>query len=194
MIITAICVGALVFLLVFGGGSYLFVTGKLTSRMIGALVFGVIGAECLGIGSVIVWDRCQFVWKAVSTQGEIIDDGARQNQNTDGQWITSHAPKVRFVTAQERVIEFIGPVVENGRGYARGERVEVLYRPAEPETARIRAFDQLYLVAGGLFAIGGTFGLIALRVLLQRGVAQDGIGLRSVSVRSRSRVTFPPRG
>ncbi len=164
MILITIIVSVLVGLLILGGSIWLSVAGKISSQVLGVLVFGAIGAECLGAGGVTAWDRFRFGQRAESAWGEVVTDGASQYRNSYGQWVTSHAPRVRFVTAQGQAVEFIGPVTSNFKLYEKGAQVEVLYLPKEPQNARIRRFDMVWLVAAVLFVLGGVFGGIAWRV------------------------------
>ena len=188
MTLVAILVSLVVCLLIVGGGIWLSVAGKISSQVLGVLVFGAIGAECLGAGGVTAWDRFRFGQRADSVWGEVIDDGVSVRQNSDGQLVTSYATRVRFVAAQGQAVEFIGPVVVNAQSpYARGARVEVLYLPEQPRNARIRGFDMWWLVAAALFIIGAVFGGIALRVLFQQdnSAADASGGQRPVSIRGR---------
>ena len=81
-------------------------------------------------------------------------DGSEYRRNVER---VSYAPVVRFTTGEGREIEF------HGRGgsdtaFAEGDRVTVIYDPANPIRARIVSFLDLWLPSAAAFGVAILFG------------------------------------
>ena len=69
-------------------------------------------------------------------------------------------PVVHFTSQNGEAVEFVSSTGSNPPSYSRGERVEVLYQPEEPQNAKINSFFSLWggpVILGGL---GGVFFLV----------------------------------
>ena len=78
----------------------------------------------------------------------------------------TYHPVVRFTERNGKAIEFVSSIGSNPPGYSEGEKVEVLYLPAEPYKARLNSFFSLWgasIIVGGL---GGIFLLIGVGFFL----------------------------
>lgn len=124
-------------------------------------VFSIAGLGML-TGAVLWYQNTRvFVQEASVAQGTVVE--LVRSTSSDS---TTYRPVVRFETAGGERVEFTSNTGSNPPGYAKGERVEVLYRSAQPAHARIRGFFSLWggpLIVGGL---GGVFFLIGGGMLL----------------------------
>jgi len=102
----------------------------------------------------------EFLQTATTTEGTVVE--LRQRVSTEeNKKKVSYAPVVTFVTGAGKKIEFLSPVGSNPPLYKKGEKVEVLYLPADPSNARIHDFTSLWAVelilgfAGALILLTG---------------------------------------
>jgi hypothetical protein len=84
---------------------------------------------------------------------------------------TLFAPRISFVAADGRTIEFVSSTAESPPAYAEGDRVQVRYPPDRPADAQVDAVTGLWLgsiVTGAitlvLAAISVVFVVIALQI------------------------------
>jgi len=119
-------------------------TGNFLSRLVpGALL--IIGVVLLVLGTVKLISAIDLELFASKAKGYVIRD------------ITiggSHYPLVRFITPNEKTVEFRGAVGSRPADYAEGDQVTVLYEPDHPEAATIRAFTEMWLLPSVLIPIG----------------------------------------
>ena len=123
------------------------------ARIAGSL-FLVLGA---GLLAVAVWGYVstrRFVAGAARTTGTVIKLAERRETDR-GRTRTSYAPVVRFVTARGVHGEFPSRLGSNPPAYRVGDRVPVLYNPADPREAAIATFLSLWLFTL-LFGFVGT--------------------------------------
>ena len=110
-----------------------------------------------------------FVAAAALAQGIVIDLEASRSDNS-----TTWRPVVRFNLPEGRAIQFSSNVSSNPPSYRKGEQVEVLYQPSQPDKAKINSFGPLWggpLIVGGLGAVFFLIGagiLVFTRVKAQR--------------------------
>lgn len=134
-------------------------------------VFSVIGIAMLVGASLLYNNTSDFLTRAVSAQGQVVDLILSRSSDT-----TTYYPVVVFRDASGRQVEFKSNSGTNPPSYTRGERVEVLYEPGEPEAARINGFFSLWgaaIIVGGLGLVFGLvgFGMTVYGLLHQRGKA-----------------------
>ncbi|SDX72923.1 DUF3592 domain-containing protein [Marinobacter mobilis] len=134
-------------------------------------VFSVIGIAMLVGASLLYNNTSDFLTRAVSAQGQVVDLVLSRSSDT-----TTYYPVVVFRDASGRQVEFKSNSGTNPPSYTRGERVEVLYEPGEPEAARINGFFSLWgaaIIVGGLGLVFGLvgFGMTVYGLLHQRGKA-----------------------
>jgi len=119
----------------------------------------------LGLGSLgfFVYRRvCRFRRSAASAEGTVVD--FRENVDDDGD--TSYYPIFRFQDTAGQEHQICSDVGSNPPGFKKGYLVSILYDPNNPANARIDTFSQLWLGPVILLALGGTFALLGLVLLL----------------------------
>jgi hypothetical protein len=137
--------------------------------VIGERAFGTIAVASALIGVFTVWNAVTLYTGGLRTQGTVVE--IRQTRRTEQEDVTRadgsewrhdvervyYTPVVRFATLEGREIEFHGSG-GSGTAYARGERVMVIYDPANPIDARIASFLELWLPSAVPFAVTLLFG------------------------------------
>ena len=99
----------------------------------------------------------EFLQTATTTEGTVVE--LKQRVSTDdNKKKVSYAPVVTFVTGTGKKIEFLSTAGSNPPAYTVGQKVEVLYLPADPRNARIHDFISLW----GIELILGLAGAIIL--------------------------------
>lgn len=122
-------------------------------------LFSLVGLILLGAGYLWQQHTQTFLAGASLAEGTVI--GFKVSGSSD-----SYHPKVRFTTNEGETIEFTSSSGSRPPAYDKGERVEVLYRPSDPQQAMIKGFFSLWagpLILGG---IGGIFALIGILLML----------------------------
>jgi hypothetical protein len=137
--------------------------------IIGERAFAVIAGAALVIGVAALWNTVELYSDGTRTEGTVLEvretrrteqeevarpDGGEYRRNVER---ISYAPVVRFITGEGREIEF------HGRGgsetaFAEGDRVTVVYDPANPIRARIVSFLDLWLPSVVAFGVAILFG------------------------------------
>lgn len=136
-------------------------------------VFSTVGVGML-VGSFFVFSNTSsFIRRAVEAEGKVIDlERSRSSSSSGSSSSTMYRPVVEFTTATGKRIEFISSVGSSPPSHRVGEAVTVLYNPADPQSARIKSFFQLW------------FGFLIVSFL---GLVFAAIGLGMIFVRSRGR-------
>jgi len=107
-----------------------------------------------------------FVENAMVTEGTVIELLRTQSRNSDSY---SYRPIVVFETASGEAVEFISSTGSNPPRYSKGEKVEVLYLPSEPQSAKMKGFFSLWGVAlilggvGSITLLSGGIPLLAMK-------------------------------
>lgn len=137
--------------------------------VIGERAFAVIAGAALVIGIAALWNAADLYGGGTRTGGTVLE--VRETRRTEQEEVTrpdgseyrrdvervSYAPVVRFTTADGREIEFHGRGGSD-RGFTHGDRVTVVYDPANPIRARIVSFLDLWLPAAVAFGVAFLFG------------------------------------
>jgi len=137
--------------------------------IVGERAFAVIAGVATVIGGVVLWNAVELYSGGMRVQGTVLE--IRETRRTEQEEVRrpdgsewrrdveriSYAPVVRFTTNEGREIEF------HGRGgsdtsFAAGERVAVIYDPANPIRARIVSFLDLWLPSLASFGVALLFG------------------------------------
>jgi Protein of unknown function (DUF3592) len=164
-----------IFVTVFAGFWLLFGTiawalsNEVELYVVGERAFAVIAGAALVIGVFVLWNTVELYNAGTRTEGTVLE--IRRTQTTEDEYVTrpdgseyrrtversSFAPVIRFATSDGREIEF------HGRGgsdtaLAEGDRVTVIYDPANPIRARIASFLDLWLPAVAAFGVAALFG------------------------------------
>lgn len=127
--------------------------------------FTAAGLGLLGLAALLAASSRSFIAGAEAAEGTVVNLVA--SGSTDP---TTYAPVVTFVAPGGARIEFTSSAGENPPRYARGQKVRVLYPPADPRRARIDGFMELWgdsAIVGGL---GGTLFLLGVGILLTGAV------------------------
>jgi hypothetical protein len=125
-------------------------------QLVASLIFFAVGVGLLA-GAAFAWLHTRrFVAEAVRGFGEVV----RLQERSDDS--VTYSPVIRFSGPGGRAVEFTESTSSNPPGYSVGDRVEILYRPHDPERARLASPWRLYLLAGILGTIGGVFSLLGL--------------------------------
>ncbi len=115
------------------------------------------------IGAGFVYQNTyQFIHSASIAQGQVVE---LMHSTSDSSEKGVYNPKVRFQTNEDQVILFTSSSGSNPPAYAKGEIIEVLYPPRNPEEAKINDFFPLWgdvLIMG---FIGGVFTFIGICLL-----------------------------
>jgi hypothetical protein len=108
-----------------------------------------------------------FISEAVKTEGTVVRlDASWAGSSNFSQHSRIYRPVVRFTDQNGSQHEFISSSGSNPPSYPEGEKVELLYLPAEPESAQINDFFSLWagsIILGGL---GGVFFVIGAGIFL----------------------------
>jgi hypothetical protein len=137
--------------------------------VIGERAFGTIAVVAALIGVFTVWNAVTLYTGGLRTQGAVVE--IRQTRRTEQEDVTRadgserrrdvervyYTPVVRFATSAGREIEFHGSS-GGSTAYAQGERVTVIYDPANPIHARIVSFLDLWLPSVVPLAVTFLFG------------------------------------
>ncbi|APB33072.1 hypothetical protein GlitD10_0758 [Gloeomargarita lithophora Alchichica-D10] len=116
-------------------------------------IFAGIGSIFLALGFGFFQHTRSFLATAATTTGEVIALERRRSSNV-------YYPVVKFVGSDGEPVRFEGQVGSTPPAFRVGQMVEVLYNPAQPQSARIRSFMELWFGATIFAGIGGVFFLI----------------------------------
>ena len=122
------------------------------SRYVGP-IFTVIGTLFAAIGIYFALDAFEFAGQARTTMGEVIHVETRVSRDSDGRRSTTYQPTLRYMAANGQTYEAETHISSSGYDYDIGERMEILYDPADLTEVRINGFFSLYI-----FPIAFTFG------------------------------------
>ncbi len=138
--------------------------------VVGEAAFAVIASGACLIGAFVLLSAADLYTGGVRTEGTVLENRESRRSETesvrraDGSEVdrtverVSFAPVVRFTTREEgREIEFHGRGGSE-RAFASGDRVTVIYDPANPIRARIVSFVDIWLPSAAAFAVAAVFG------------------------------------
>ncbi len=118
-------------------------------------LFTFLGLAMLAGTLYINEDTRSFLAKATKTEGTVVQLVLSYSNHS-----RTYHPVVRFTERNGQTIEFVSSIGSNPPGYSEGEKVEVLYLPAEPYKARLNSFFSLWGASIIVGALGGIFLLI----------------------------------
>lgn len=165
-----------IFVTVFGGFWMLFGTVAwalsrgIDLAVVGEAAFAVIAAGAGLIGAFVLLSAADLYTGGVRAEGIVLEN--RESRRTESESVrladgrevdrtverASFAPVVRFTTREGgREIEFHGRGGSE-RAFAQGDRVTVIYDPANPIRARIVSFVDIWLPSAAAFAVAAVFG------------------------------------
>lgn len=114
------------------------------------LVMGVTAAGLIYLGIHLGQGMQSFLARAAQAPGEVV----RLESSRDNEGDTTYYPHVAFTTAGGGQFEFRDSVGSNPAMYRTGDRVDVLYDPANPRQAIIDRGFWNWAASGGSFAGG----------------------------------------
>jgi preprotein translocase subunit SecG len=132
--------------------------------LVSAFVFLALGASCYS-------RAVRFKKTAVEAQGSVIELKEDRSGGTDSH--TVYYPIIRFADKAGQEHTLYSSAGSYPPAYEVGERVPVLYDPANPKEAKINSFTGLWLwplilgILGGLDLLTGLFLLFVLLLILR---------------------------
>jgi hypothetical protein len=135
------------------------------------LISGVFTAVGMGmlVGSLFALaDTRGFISRAVEAEGQVIALDRSRSSSRSGSSSTTYRPVVEFTSGTGKRIEFTSSVGSNPPSHRVGEAVTVLYNPADPYSARIKSFFQLWFGFLIVFFLGLVFAVIGLTMIFVR--------------------------
>ncbi|MBS0486429.1 MAG: DUF3592 domain-containing protein [Proteobacteria bacterium] len=137
-----------------------------------SVLFFVVGLGLL-TGAGFLWlHKANFAAHAVHGDGVVVDLHYRSGSNGDS---GTYVPEVEFTASNGSVVHITGSTGSNPAAYTRGEKVNLLYAPENPEGAHIDSFSENWLGVLILGGMGLIFGLIG------GGMIYSGLRTRQVN-------------
>ena len=133
-----------------------------------AWVFSIVGTLLLAIGLAAYINTRAFMSDAVETEGVVLSMVARRSD--DGY---TYAPEVEFRDGTGQTHVFVSSSSSSPPRYRQGDAVQVLYKPADPNRARVKDFISQWMLAlifslMGLIFAGIGYSLLIARIRRQR--------------------------
>jgi len=124
-------------------------------------LFLLIGLGML-VGSFFLYQNTvSFLETAIKADGVVVD--LVRSRNSDS---TTYAPTVRFKTNRGNTIEFTSTTSSNPPSYSVGEKVEVLYEPSQPHSAKINSFFSVWGGAVIVCGLGTVFFVVGFAIII----------------------------
>lgn len=130
-------------------------------------IFAVVGLLFAGFGFWFWWGDNQIARIGRDAHGEVI--ALETSVDSDGD--TTYRPRVAFTDEAGQRHVFVGRIGSSPPSFVRGEAVDVIYDPANPERAIIDSFGQRHLfplVFGGLGSLFAAVGIGILYAVIRR--------------------------
>ena len=128
----------------------------LAARLLFAL-----GVGCLLLGAWLSWQTLSFERDTARAMGEVVS----YHEIRDGDSLR-FSPRVRFKTATGEIVTVGGQLATSTQRYPIGAQLPVVYKLAEPTTARVATFTDNWLgacIAALVGAVGIAGGLLVRR-------------------------------
>ena len=106
-----------------------------------------------------------FVKTASRAEGTVVDMVVMDtgvNNSSRSRSSIAYRPTIHFIDRTGEKVEFTSSVGTNPPSYSKGQKVEILYRPDEPENAQINDFGSLWSASITLGGMGGVFFIIGM--------------------------------
>ncbi|MFW5994975.1 MAG: DUF3592 domain-containing protein [Spirochaetia bacterium] len=142
---------------------------KNTQRTLGMFtsVFRAVALLLGAVGLISAGTTLFFVVNSESATGSVVDFEEVTNPApvlNPGGTSSFHYAVIEFSTADDRQVRFQGRSGQGDSSFEQGDTVQVRYRPADPEQARIDSTLEIWatpLIFGGLFLVFGIIGVVA---------------------------------
>ncbi|ADO67941.1 DUF3592 domain-containing protein [Stigmatella aurantiaca] len=102
----------------------------------------------------------RFLSQAHETQAEVVGNHSRRHNRKN-----TYYPVLRYLTQEGAQHEVVSPVGSNPPRYREGDRVPLLYNPANPQDVRIHNFLNLWLLPLLFGFMGAAFLLVGVLAL-----------------------------
>jgi len=134
-------------------------------------VFMLLGFAALAASFFFYQSTSDFLQKATKTEGIVVElnrsvSKAEPNDPLGHKTSVSYKPVVNFVTGNGEKIEIVSMMGSNPPMYHKGQKVEVVYLPDEPHSAKIYDFFSLWGIALIFGSGGGLMFLIGAGIML----------------------------
>lgn len=123
---------------------------------IAAIILFAIGLLLAGGATLLLINKMNFIDRAEITEGIVTNLAAKQSDNG-----LTYAPVYTY-TIDDKPYSAQSSTSSNPASYDIGEKIEVLYDPADPSDATINGTASLYLGSIILYILGGFFALVGL--------------------------------
>lgn len=131
-------------------------------------LFSTLGVGML-VGSFFIFSNTsRFIAGALETEGKVIALDRSRSSSSSGSSSTTYRPVVEFTSGTGKRFEFTSSVGTSPPSHRVGESVTVLYNPADPYSARIKSFTQLWFGFIIVFMLGLVFAAIGLTMIFVR--------------------------
>lgn len=142
-------------------------------KFVGSVMAGM-GTLFSVIGVMNALDTRSFIDSSIQTQGTVIDVVRRSSRDSDGHISSAYYPVVKFTSASGEETIFESNTGTNPPSYSRGQSINILYNPQQPNAARenswftLWGFPAIFGGIGSIFVvIGGALFLVKIPVQQQ---------------------------
>jgi hypothetical protein len=129
--------------------------------IVGGPVVALIGLGIAWFGWNVRAQTLEFIEASDRAEGTVVQV-VSQARTSNGEQKTYFYPVIEFVTRDGESVRFQDSTGSNPPEYREGERVQVLYDPLTPESARIESFAGLWLMPTVLLGFGAVFVLFGV--------------------------------
>ncbi|BAY24591.1 hypothetical protein NIES2100_43860 [Calothrix sp. NIES-2100] len=130
-------------------------------------IFAGVGSIFAVTGIIFVINTHSFVSTAESIQGNVIDLKLRSSTDSKGRSSSAYYPVVKFTPSSGETIIFESNTGSSPPAFSKGQQVEVLYNPKQPNSAMINSWLELWFLPGMFAGMGSIFVLIGGVALFQ---------------------------
>lgn len=128
------------------------------------IIFLLVGAGLLAAAAGHGIQARAFVDKASGAVGEVV--ALEEEPAMEAGTASTYRPVVSFVASSGQRVRFSAMAHSNPPEYEPGASVRVLYDPERPHDARIRSFNELWLLPILLGGLGSIFAALGAAILL----------------------------
>jgi hypothetical protein len=136
---------------------------------VGVVIGIAVGGLAALLGAAFVIQTYLYVRKASRTRGKIVGNESRMVRSKSGA-VRAFFPKFEFEDGRGQKHCVTSDSWSSHQLYSQGNEVEVMYDPANPADARIRTFEQLWLLPSMLIVLGAISAIAFLVLGLWTGV------------------------
>jgi hypothetical protein len=120
-------------------------------KAIAIVKYGFSAAGLAMLAGALFWYQSvqSFIAGAAVAQGTVVEFVRSQSDNES----PTYRPVVRFNAENGQAVEFTSQFGSSSPAYRKGEKIEVFYKPSDPQDAMIKGFLSLW---GGPLIVGGV--------------------------------------